>query len=284
VPAVGGAAPAPSQWRKWAAGAGVLVVALVAGVAVLGRPASTRRPERPAPQAESAPASAAAAPEITAELTTRRPPATRTPQATAPQAATPPAAPAAAAAPPAGLSGSAMLTVFSRIPLDVYFDGKRIGTTEDGQLLVPPGAHRFELVSRRYNYRGEVSLSLQPGQMITHTVSLPSGVLRVRGAAGTEVWVEGEHIGALPLADLSVPIGTREVVFRHPQQGERRQMIEVGAGAPAEVTAMFGASPSSDAPAASQSVTPAPSASAPPAAPPKLAPLSAPRPSTNAIQ
>jgi hypothetical protein len=151
-------------------------------------------------------------------------------------------------------------------------------------LLVPPGAHRFELVSRRYNYRGEVSLSLQPGQMITHTVSLPSGVLRVRGAAGTEVWVEGEHIGALPLADLSVPIGTREVVFRHPQQGERRQMIEVGAGAPAEVTAMFGASPSSDAPAASQSVTPAPSASAPPAAPPKLAPLSAPRPSTNAIQ
>ena len=108
---------------------------------------------------------------------------------------------------------------------------------------MPPGAHRFELVNRRYGYRGELTLSLEPGQMLTHTVSLPSGVLRVRGAAGTEVWVEGEHVGALPLADVSVPIGTREVVFRHPQHGERRQVIEVGAAAPAEVTAMFGAAP-----------------------------------------
>ena len=43
VPAVGGATPAPSRWRTWAAGAGVLAVALVAGVAVLGRPATMRR-------------------------------------------------------------------------------------------------------------------------------------------------------------------------------------------------------------------------------------------------
>jgi hypothetical protein len=163
-------------------------------------------------------------------------------------------------------------------------EGRRIGTTDDGQLLVPPGAHRFELVSRRYGYRGDVTVSLQPGQMMTHTVSLPSGVLRVRGAAGTEVWVEGEHIGALPLGDVPVPIGTREIVFRHPQQGERRQMIEVGAAAPAEITAMFGASPLAEATAAQESPTPAPSATAPPAAPPRLAPLSAPRARSTAIQ
>jgi hypothetical protein len=135
VPAVGTAAAAPSQWRKWAAGAGVLAVALVAGVVVLGRPASTRRPEPPAVQAEPAPVSAARAPEITADVTARKQPATRAAQAAAPA---PPAA--TAVAPRTGASGSAMLTVFSRIPLDIYFDGKRIGTTEDGQLLVPPGA------------------------------------------------------------------------------------------------------------------------------------------------
>src|SRR5204862_6190409 len=115
-------------------------------------------------------------------------------------------------------------------------------------------------------------------------VALPSGVLRGRGAAGSEGWVGGEHGGALPLADVSVPIGTREVVFRHPQQGERRQMIEVGAGAPAEVTAVFGAAPASDAAPAPQPGAPAPSAATPPAAPPRLAPLSAPRPSANAVQ
>jgi hypothetical protein len=61
-------------------------------------------------------------------------------------------------------------------------------------------------------------------------------------------------------------------------------MIEVGAGAPAEVTAMFGAAPASETPAAPQPAAPAPGAGAPPAAPPRLAPLSAPRPSANAIQ
>ena len=151
--------------------------------------------------------------------------------------------------------------MFSRIPLDIYVEGKRIGTTDDGQLLVPPGQHRLELVSRRFNYRGELTLSMQAGQILSHTVSLPSGVLRVRGVAGTEVWIEGEHIGALPLAEVTVPIGTREVVFRHPQYGERRQVVEVGAGAPADISVSFGAVAAADAAATLEA--PAPAAPAP---------------------
>jgi hypothetical protein len=256
----------------------VLAVALVAGVVVLGRPATMRRTPPPAAAAQAA----STTPEITAELAPRK---------AAPRAATAAARPApqpAAAPRSVGSvgSGPAMVTVFSRIPLDVYFEGKRIGTTDDGQLLVPPGAHRFELVSRRYAYRGDLTLTLEPGQMVTHTVSLPSGVLRVRGAAGTEVWVEGERIGALPIADVSVPIGTREVVFRHPQHGERRQVIEVGAAAPAEISATFGAAPTAEPSATPGPAAPAPAAAAAPPTPqrqapptpPRLAPLSAPRP------
>jgi hypothetical protein len=237
------------------------------------------RPER---AATATPAPAAKTPEINAEIV----PAPKSAKRVAPEAAAPrtgqTAAPAAAAQGTG--TGPAMLTVFSRIPLDVYFEGKRIGTTDDGQLLVPAGSHKFELVNRRYGYRGDLTLSLQAGQIVTHTVSLPSGVLRVRGAAGTEVWVEGEHMGSLPLGDVSVPIGTREVVFRHPQQGERRQMIEVGAAAPAEVTATFGTAPAAPAPeaaAAPQPMAPAPATSTPPASPPRLAPLSQARPRSN---
>jgi hypothetical protein len=169
-----------------------------------------------------------------------------------------------------------MLTLFSRIPLDIFFEGKRIGSTDDGQLLVPPGRHRLELVSRRFNYRGELTLSLDGGQMLSHTVSLPSGVLRLRGITGTEVWIEGEHIGALPLADVTVPIGTREVVLRHPQFGERRQMVEVGAGAPADVSVSFGSAAAADAAAALDAPTGPPPPPPAPAQPPRLAPLSAP--------
>jgi hypothetical protein len=164
--------------------------------------------------------------------------------------------------------------VFSRIPLDIIFEGRRIGTTDDGQVLIPPGQHRIQLVSRRFNYRGDVTLSIDPGQMLTHTVSLPSGVLRVRGVTGTELWIEGEHIGTLPLSEVTVPIGTREIVFRHAQYGQRIQTVEVAAGTPANVTLSFGAVAAADAAATLE-----PSAAPPPpVVGPRLAPLSAPRP------
>ena len=53
-----------------------------------------------------------------------------------------------------------------------------------------------------------------------------------------EVWVEGEHVGTLPLGDISVPLGTREVLVRHPQFGERRQTVEVTYGSPTQVSLM----------------------------------------------
>jgi hypothetical protein len=85
------------------------------------------------------------------------------------------------------------------------------------------------------------------------------------------------HVGALPLAEVTVPIGTREIVFRHPLFGERRQVVEVGAGAAADVTVSFGAAPPAEAiTTAPEPAAPAPSGGAP-AQPPRLAPLSAPR-------
>jgi hypothetical protein len=279
VPAVGGAAaPEPGRWRTWAAGAGVIAVALVAGIAVLGRPSSSSRTvERPAQPAPAAP-DAAPAPAITAELTTRKPtaPSRPAPVATAPAAQVPAAAPAAAPPRAAARSNApAMLTVFSRIPLDIYYEGKKIGTTDDGQLLIPPGQHRLEFVSRRFNYRGDLTMSLEPGQVASHTVVLPSGQLRLHGPSGTEVLVEGERMGALPMADVTVPIGTRELLFRHPLYGDRRQTVEVGAGGPTDVTAAF-----PNAPDATRSPEPAAQGSAVP----RLAPLSAPPAPKDAIK
>ena len=37
-----------------------------------------------------------------------------------------------------------------------------------------------------------------------------------------EVWIDGESIGETPIGKVSVPIGWHEIVFRHPELGEKR--------------------------------------------------------------
>jgi hypothetical protein len=128
------------------------------------------------------------------------------------------------------------LTVFSRVPLDLYVQGKRIGSTEDGQIILPPAIYRVELVSDRLNYRGTVSLNIRPAAVTSHTVTLPNGRLQVNTEPGAQVSVEGQPMGVAPLGPLPVQIGTREVVVTHPDLGERREFVEVRFGDVTQVT------------------------------------------------
>jgi serine/threonine-protein kinase len=51
-----------------------------------------------------------------------------------------------------------------------------------------------------------------------------------------EVWVDGRQVGETPLANVSVPIGSHEVLFRHPELGEKHVRALVTATAPAKVS------------------------------------------------
>jgi hypothetical protein len=128
------------------------------------------------------------------------------------------------------------LAVFSRVPLDLYISGRRIGSTEDGQIILPSGVYRVQLVNERLNYRGTVALNIAPAAITSHTVTLPDGQLRVITEPGAQVSIEGERVGAAPLGPQPVPIGTREVVVTHPDLGERREFVEVRFGVVTDVT------------------------------------------------
>ncbi len=134
---------------------------------------------------------------------------------------------------------SGFLAVFSRIPLDILVAGRRIGATGDGEILLPPGHYEVSFVNERFNYYGGASLDVRPGQVTSHTVSLPMGVLRVATVEGAEIWVEGQLAGEAPLPEILVPIGTREVIVRTRDRGERREAIEIRQGAPTQVTIQF---------------------------------------------
>jgi hypothetical protein len=146
-----------------------------------------------------------------------------------------PAPPPAAAEKPAPITGPGFLTAFSRIPMEVYADGKRIGSTEDGQLLIASGTHRIEFVSERFHYRAMASLSIPPGHVLPYTVALPSAEVQVITTPGAEVWIEGERVGVAPLEPIHVPIGTREIVVKESGGAEKRQVVEVKLGETIEV-------------------------------------------------
>jgi hypothetical protein len=154
------------------------------------------------------------------------------------------------------ITGPGFITAFARIPMDVYSDGRRIGSTEDGQLLLSSGVHRIEFVSERFHYRTIVTLNVAAGYVHPYTVTLPTAAVHVTTTPGAEVWVEGERVGVAPLEPIQVPIGTREIVVRDSDAGEKRQVVEVKFGETTEV-----------------SLTPEPVSGDQPPATPRLAPL-----------
>jgi len=146
--------------------------------------------------------------------------------ATGPQ---PAAVESSAATAPQADSGPGFMTVFSRLPMQVFVDGKRIGTSDDGQLLLTSGAHRIEVVNEHFRYRSSGTLTIRPGHVQPYNVVLPTAQIHVTTTPGAEVWVEGQRVGVAPLEPIQVPIGTREIAVKD-ATGERRQVVEVKYG------------------------------------------------------
>jgi hypothetical protein len=101
--------------------------------------------------------------------------------------------------------------------------GKLIGTTETEQLMLPAGSHDIELVNEAVGYRSSRQVEIVPGKTATVSINLPHGSISINAQPWAEVWIGRERIGETPIANISRPVGTYEVVLRHPQLGERRE-------------------------------------------------------------
>lgn len=116
---------------------------------------------------------------------------------------------------------------FAPIQLTVLQNGQTVGSTEDGRFLVPPGRHTFDLVGERYGFRRTVTLQVGPGEVVARTIDLPPGHMTVRAEPWAEVSIDGTAVGRTPLVELPIAIGTRRVLFSHPEHGEKRAIVTV---------------------------------------------------------
>jgi hypothetical protein len=102
--------------------------------------------------------------------------------------------------------------------------------------MLASGRHDIQLVSETMGYRVTRVINIVPGKVSSLSVDLPNGTVNLNATPWAEVWIDGRRVGETPLGNLSMPIGPHEVVFRHPQFGEKRHAISVTLSGPTRLS------------------------------------------------
>jgi hypothetical protein len=134
-----------------------------------------------------------------------------------------------------GGAATGWLRVTSPVPAQIYADGLLVGRTDAPRTPLTAGRHELVFVNEALNFREEHSVVVGGGRTVAVTLSPVTGTIHVNAQPWASVWIDGTAVGDTPIGNYTVPIGTHEVILRHPDLGERRQMVTVGIGAPARV-------------------------------------------------
>jgi serine/threonine-protein kinase len=87
------------------------------------------------------------------------------------------------------------------------------------------------LENESVGFRDVRTVEVIPGKITPVAVTLPNGEISINARPWAEVFVDGNRVGETPVSQLSLPLGVHEVVFRHPDLGERRVSVVVKIGA-----------------------------------------------------
>ena len=130
---------------------------------------------------------------------------------------------------------SGWVGIFAPFVIQVSESGKVIGTTEESRIMLTPGRHELTLVNQELGYRASRTVDIEPGEVRSITLD-PRGPANFNASPWAEVLIDGRKVGDTPIANLQLPLGTREVTFRHPKLGERRVSVTVKGDAPVAVS------------------------------------------------
>ncbi|HXG88028.1 MAG TPA: PEGA domain-containing protein [Vicinamibacterales bacterium] len=137
---------------------------------------------------------------------------------------------------PEGVPVSGWISVTAPTEVQVYEDTRLLGTSRSDRIMVQAGRHELSIVNEALGYRATRSVTVSAGNVSAIQLDWPNGSLALNAQPWAEVWVDGNKKGETPIGNISVPVGTHEVVFRHPEFGERVVRATVTATTPSRVT------------------------------------------------
>ena len=132
------------------------------------------------------------------------------------------------------LAGS--VAVSAPLPLQVLLRGRVVATTEAESFMLPVGTQELEFVNQSVGYRVRKTVTIQAGKTANLRLEAPMGTVNINAVPWAEVWLDGKDLGETPLGNVQIPIGSRELVFRHPDLGERRATVLVTLKEPARIS------------------------------------------------
>ena len=115
-------------------------------------------------------------------------------------------------------------------PVQVQEDGRVVGTSEIERIMLAPGSHELDFVATELGFRQSSAVRILAGREAPVSLTIPRVAMNINALPWAEVFVDGARIGDTPLANVMQPIGEHEIVFRHPQFGEKRQVARLTLG------------------------------------------------------
>jgi archaellum component FlaG (FlaF/FlaG flagellin family) len=132
---------------------------------------------------------------------------------------------------------SGWLSATASAPLRIFESGKLVGSTESDRIMLPAGEHTFEFSSDALGFSATRTLNIGAGQTSSVVLPMPQVIVSLNAVPWAQVWVDGQALGATPIGDFKTTVGAHEVIFRHPQFGERKQTVVVTAKGPNRISA-----------------------------------------------
>ena len=114
-------------------------------------------------------------------------------------------------------------------------NGRVVGSSDFDRIMLPVGRHDLEFVNAPLGYRERRTVQVTAGQTTTLRPEWPRGSMAINALPWAEVFVDGNRVGETPIGSVTVAVGAHEVIFRHPELGERRVSVTVTVGEPLKV-------------------------------------------------
>ena len=133
--------------------------------------------------------------------------------------------PLAARAAPGSAAG--WISIKSPADVQLFEDGRFLGSSRIDRIMVPAGRHELEISNDALGFQERRVVQVTAGQVTSISANWPTGTVSINAQPWAQVLIDGMPLGETPIANARVPIGQHEILFRHPQFGEVRRSVTV---------------------------------------------------------